>query len=144
MKDRVKKNRFYGWTEYSFSLLTLYIMYKLYFKTFDYFLIILLVECVLQSIIWIKGVQKNILCDNYKPNKVFPGYNFYTTITLIISIISLIVFNVYYVVQEYYYVYIIIGDTLYLLHCVTLVGLTFIYQNHLIKKHNLYHLLKNK
>jgi hypothetical protein len=124
----------------------LYSIYRLAFKGFDWLLfLVLLCDAVVQTILWIAGVKQNIKSDNYNAEiPVNYGINIYTYISFILHLISLIGLNLLF----YYYVkaitvVIILLNCLYCIYWAFMIGLTFIYQNYIIKKYDLYYLLKD-
>lgn len=151
-KDRMgnlfKKNKFYGWSYYLISLLFLYSIYRFRFATFNWSLLtVLIVSAVIQTILWIYSVNINIAKGNYNEQKPIElmGINYSILIQICIHVIAMTLINVIYISNGYSDVLILLLiNCMYLLHWVYLVGLTFIYQNHIIKKHDLFNVVEAK
>ena len=143
MKDLYKKNRFYGWSEYGICLMCLYLIYRLQFKGFNWVLLtVLIVSAVLQTVLWILGVRRNIAVGNYNfASKEKVGFNFYVVAEVICHIAALAAINSIYVVNgQTDIVVFALLNCLYLVHCFLYLGLTPIYQNYIIKRHDLFYL----
>lgn len=145
MQNLYKKNRFYGWSYYLISLMFLYSIYRFGFSDFNWLLMtVLLVSAAIQTILWICGVKRNIVKGNYekqKPTELM-GLNYYFIVQIFFHAATLTLINVTYVSNGYTdaLIYVLI-NCIYFPYWVYLSGLTFIYQNHIIKKYDLFYLL---
>ncbi len=146
MKNLYKKNRFYGWTQYGISLLFLYLIYRLQFQGFNWMMFTVLpVSAVWQTVLWILGIKRNIAIGNYNyDSKPKLGINVYSIIQVLSHIVVIALINIICIVngQRESVVFALL-NILYFLHCLFYLGLTFIYQNYLIKKYDLFYVLEN-
>ena len=149
MKDRIKKNRFYGWTMYLLSCVMLFDCYRFLFKGFHWTFIVMIAFFIIQSLLWILSLKRNVKLNKYSPQinllkKEFMGFSLYTALYLGVLVAFLAVFIGYYyfVLQNK-----VKNHLIYLANCFCIIssvfmsGLTFIYQNVLIKKYNLHYLV---
>ena len=137
MKEKYKKNKFYGWSFYFISILCQYNVYRFCFNGFSWLILIYIVYFFLQNILWIIGVKKNIKKDAYKEQEglYFNLFTFFSIVLLAgICIFSLI----YLIYMSFDWRVICIAVSFFLIGYTFLLGLTFIYQNYLIKKYSQY------
>lgn len=140
MKNLIKKNSFYGWSFYIISLLMLYAIYRIQFQDFNWIIIsIFVVEPIIQSLLWIMGLKRNIRLDNYKEKNTFKIIkNIFTEISIVIFLSMVIGINIYYVNLNATGIVLGLMNCLYFIHIACFFGMTFIFQNYSIKKFNLY------
>jgi hypothetical protein len=146
MKNLYKKNRFYGWSEYGISLMFLYSICRVQFNDFNWSLFtVLILNAVLQTVLWILGVKKNIITGEYNDiSKDVIGINCYLILSIIFHIITLFGINIIYISNSQINgVVMALFNIMYLLHWVFYIGLSFIYQNFIIKKFDLFYLLNS-
>lgn len=145
MKDVYKKNRYYGWSLYIISLLYSYVIYRFKFELFNWQLFtILLIDNVIQPILWVLGVKRNIIVGNYENKRSIErmGFNFYVIIQAILRITAMVLISAVYIINGFNdFMVLIFVNLLFVLHWGLLSGLTFLYQNHIIKKYYLFYIL---
>lgn len=146
-EDIMSRNRFLGWSLYIMSFMLLYTILRFQSDGFNWvLLVVLIVDYILQSISSILGLRRNIKLDRYNDDvsKEIKGTNYYVVIQIVAHIVSLcliIILRVQDGSNEPIHFALICAC--YLLYSVFLqLGLTSIYQNYIIKKYNLYYMLK--
>lgn len=144
MKNPYKKNRFYGWSEYGISLMCLYSVYRVQYQGFNWALLtVLIFSAVLQTLLWILGVKRNIICGNYdNVSKGLAGINYCLILSVVFHIVTIFLINIIYISNNQIdYVVLALFNLIYFIHWGFFLGLTFIYQNYIIKKYDLFYLL---